>query len=93
MFKAFGIGLFVATVDILTRYVFRVVELREELLRNTWNNELLFTVLEGAMVCLASLLLSILHPGVAFDDQWAVSKCSFKAKWRCPFFTLALCAI
>lgn len=34
------------------------------------NDEVAFLVLEGAMVAIAVILLSISHPGVAFQGLW-----------------------
>lgn len=40
------------------------------------NDEVAFLVLEGAMVAIAVILLSISHPGVAFQGLW--SKADFQ---------------
>lgn len=74
-FKVFLLSLLVATLAILARSIFRAMELWGGFEGELWNNETEFLVLDGAMVGLAVLLLSVLHPGMAFGAEW------HKADW------------
>lgn len=79
-FRVFGVGLVGATVTILVRSIFRVAELWQGFGGSIWNDEALFMVLDGAMVAVASTLLSALHPGRAFGEQWAAANWSLGRK-------------
>lgn len=46
------------------------------------NDEVAFLVLEGAMVAIAVILLSVSHPGVAFQGLWG--RADFKLVNRRP---------
>ncbi|KAJ5358657.1 uncharacterized protein N7496_011070 [Penicillium cataractarum] len=78
LFKAFEVSLLAATVTILTRSAFRVAELWNGFSSSLWNDQVAFMVLDGAMVGVASLLLSVFHPGPAFGGQWSAMSWSFK---------------
>jgi H+/gluconate symporter-like permease len=78
LFKIFLASLVVATVAVLVRSIFRVVELWGGFSGKLWNNEKDFLVLDGAMMALAVLLLSVLHPGIAFGADWSTANWSFK---------------
>lgn len=80
IFKVFVASLLIATLAVLARSAFRVAELWEGFSGSIWNNETEFFVLDGGMMCLAVLLLTIFHPGFAFGGQWASANWSFKAK-------------
>lgn len=69
-FQLFLVSLLVATLAILARSIFRAAELWEGFEGRLWNSELDFMILDGAMIGLAVLLLSVWHPGVAFGTQW-----------------------
>ncbi|GAQ08722.1 sphingoid long-chain base transporter RSB1 [Aspergillus lentulus] len=68
--KAFLIGLTVATLAIFVRSVFRVAELREGFDGPLANDEVTFMILEGAMMVIATLCLTVLHPGYCFGGYW-----------------------
>ncbi|KAF2269457.1 RTA1-domain-containing protein [Lojkania enalia] len=70
-FRAFLISQSVATCCIFIRTCYRVAELSEGFDSDLWNNETAFLVLEGAMVLIATIGLTITHPGVAFQGRWA----------------------
>lgn len=70
LFRAFLIGLSVATLTIFIRSCFRVAELSSGFHGSLANNEVSFMILEGAMVVTACLVLTILHPGVCFQGEW-----------------------
>lgn len=78
VFKAFLVSLLVATVAILARSIFRAAELWEGFEGKLWNSETDFLILDGAMVALAVLLLSALHPGLAFGGQWHAANWSLR---------------
>lgn len=81
LFKAFLIGLITATVTIFIRSVYRCAELAggfdSQLFRG---DEPLFMVLEGAMISIACLCLTILHPGICFQGAWHQVNFSFREK-------------
>jgi hypothetical protein len=70
IFKIFQAGLMLATAAIIVRSVYRVVELWGGFSGELWNNENDFFILDGAMIGLAVVLLTVLHPGIAFSGQW-----------------------
>ena len=59
-----------ATILILVRSSFRVAELSQGFNGPLANQQVTFMILEGAMVILASLLLTAFHPGIAFAGEW-----------------------
>ena len=65
------IGLSVATFCILIRSCFRVAELSRGFGSKLANQQVTFMILEGAMIVIASVTLTALHPGVAFQGSWA----------------------
>jgi hypothetical protein len=79
-FKGFLVSLLVATLAILARSIFRAMELWGGFEGELWNNETEFLVLDGAMVALAVLLLSVLHPGPAFGAEWHKANWSLRSK-------------
>jgi len=79
VFRAFLVSLLVATLAILARSVFRAMELWEGFEGELWNNETDFLVLDGAMVALSVLLLSVLHPGPAFGQEWHAANWSLRS--------------
>lgn len=78
VFKAFLASLLLATVAILARSIFRAAELWEGFEGKLWNSETDFLILDGAMVALAVLALSALHPGLAFGGQWHAANWSLR---------------
>ncbi|CRL21241.1 RTA1 like protein [Penicillium camemberti] len=75
--KAFLGGLALATLTIFVRSVFRVAELQGGFQSSLANNEVVFMILEGAMLAIALLCLTALHPGICFNGQWNNTKWSF----------------
>jgi hypothetical protein len=63
-------GLALATITIFVRSVFRVAELKGGFHSALANDQVLFMVLEGAMIVIAILCLTVLHPGVCFGGLW-----------------------
>ncbi|RAL13911.1 RTA1 domain-containing protein [Aspergillus homomorphus CBS 101889] len=76
--KAFLASLAIATLAIFVRSVFRVAELKGGFHSSLANNQVLFMVLEGAMIAIAVLCLTAFHPGVCFDGLWDQTKWSFR---------------
>jgi RTA1 like protein len=69
------------TLLILIRSSFRVAELSEGFGSALANNEVTFMVLEGGMVALAVILLTVMHPGVVFGRKgWKEAGWSFSGK-------------
>ena len=79
LFKTFMAGLLLATVAVLVRSIFRVAELWEGFAGSLWNNETDFLVLDGAMIALAVLCLTLFHPGMAFGGQWQAANWTFRS--------------
>lgn len=65
------VGLSLATFCILIRSCFRVAELSHGFGSKLANQQVTFMILEGAMIVIASVALTSLHPGVAFQGSWA----------------------
>ncbi|SMQ46575.1 unnamed protein product [Zymoseptoria tritici ST99CH_3D7] len=70
IFKLFQAGLMLATAAIIVRSVYRVVELWGGFEGELWNNERDFIIMDGAMMGLAVVLLTGLHPGFCFQGHW-----------------------
>lgn len=64
------LGLSLATFCILIRSCFRVAELSHGFGSKLANQQVTFMILEGAMIVIASVTLTSLHPGVAFQGSW-----------------------
>lgn len=80
LFKAFLAGLFVASVTIFVRSVYRCVELAGGFNGKLFtSDEALFMVLEGVMIVLATACLTALHPAVAFQGAWDAANFKFRA--------------
>jgi hypothetical protein len=76
----FFTGLLIATLTIFTRCVFRVAELQQGFNGELFNDEIAFMVLEGPMIIIASICLTIFHPGLAFKGRWADSTWSLRGR-------------
>ncbi|KAF2257599.1 RTA1-domain-containing protein [Lojkania enalia] len=79
LFKVSLFSLLIATVAILIRSIFRVAELWQGFSGELWNDEIDFMVLDGGMMSLAVLLLTLFHPGPAFGNQWHAANWSFRS--------------
>ncbi|KAF7552334.1 hypothetical protein G7Z17_g4401 [Cylindrodendrum hubeiense] len=69
-FKMFLIAIFGATACLFIRTLFRSVELSEGFKGELANKEVEFMVLDGVMVILASMLLTVCHPAYGFGKRW-----------------------
>lgn len=74
------IGLGIATICILIRTSFRVAELSEGFDSKLANDEVAFMVLEGAMIVIAAVCLTVGHPGVAFGGRWIEANFTMRSK-------------
>ena len=79
-FKAFLFTIALSTVTIFIRSVYRAAELWSGFSGKLWNDENTFMILDGAMIAIASISLSGLHPGKAFGHLWATTNWSLKRK-------------
>lgn len=81
LFKVFTASLLLATLAVLCRSIFRVIELWQGFTGELWNNETDFLILDGAMIALAVVCLTAMHPGFAFGkEMWADANWTFKNK-------------
>ncbi len=62
--------MFAATGLLFIRTVFRSVELSQGFGGKLANNEVEFMVLDGVMVILASICMTVFHPGFGFQGRW-----------------------
>ncbi|KAL9033850.1 MAG: hypothetical protein Q9180_005729 [Flavoplaca navasiana] len=69
-----GAALSLATLCIYIRSIFRVAELQEGFDGHLANDEITFMILEGAMVAIASIALTLPHPGMVFGQNWKIVK-------------------
>lgn len=76
-FKTFLWSLALATICIFIRSVFRVAELSEGFKGHLANNQISFMILDGTMVIIACLTLTIMHPGRAFGRVWGEANFTF----------------
>ena len=60
------------------RSVFRVAELKAGFHSSLANNQVMFMVLEGAMIAIAVVCMTALHPGFCFDGLWDQTKWSLR---------------
>lgn len=74
-------GLTISTLTLFTRSVFRVAELSGGFGGHLANDEVSYMILEGAMVAIASVLLTVMHPGIGFGRQ-AVSHLLDLGLWK-----------
>ncbi|KAI9694267.1 MAG: hypothetical protein M1820_009070 [Bogoriella megaspora] len=77
-FHWFQYSLLAATILILIRSIFRVVELQGGFDGTVANNEASFMVFEGPMIILAVGALTVCHPGLALRGAWQTAAWSFK---------------
>ncbi|KAI4242601.1 MAG: hypothetical protein L6R40_003982 [Gallowayella cf. fulva] len=63
-------ALALATLTIYIRSIFRVAELQGGFNGHLANDEVTFMILEGTMVAIASIALTLPHPGMVFGPNW-----------------------
>lgn len=59
-----------ATIAMLTRCTFRIAELSGGFHGYLWDDEVDYMVLEGAMISLCAILLTLGHPGIGFAGHY-----------------------
>lgn len=69
-------------MTIFVRSVFRVAELSEGFDGKLANNEVTFMILEGAMIAIAGICLTALHPGIAFQGNYAGANFTMRGRRR-----------
>ena len=79
-FRAFLWALGLATLAIFVRSVFRCAELQAGFHGALANEQIPFMILEGAMIVSAVGILTIFHPGIAFNGQWHAASWSLGKK-------------
>lgn len=73
-------ALAIATLTIFTRSVYRVAELAGGFDGTIANDEVLFEVLEGPMIMIATIALTVFHPGFSFEGLWSAAGWSLRKK-------------
>ena len=68
-FKLFGSAIVLSFLVIFTRCVFRIAEMADGWANPIMQDEVDFIVLDGVMVSIASLCLTIFHPGLFFKPM------------------------
>ena len=69
-----NLALIIATIAVFIRSCFRVAELKGGFDGKLANQEVTFMILEGAMVAIASIALTIAHPGLIFGPFWSLHR-------------------
>ncbi|KAF2008814.1 RTA1-domain-containing protein [Aaosphaeria arxii CBS 175.79] len=69
-FSLFQWSLFIASVTIFVRCVYRVAELWEGFSGHLANDEATFMIFEGPMIIIAVACMTAFHPGRVFGDLW-----------------------
>ena len=77
-FTWFQYALGAAVVLIFIRSVYRVAELQQGFNGPIANDEVSFMILEGPIIFLAVLAITVLHPGIAFGGRWSSADWSVK---------------
>jgi hypothetical protein len=73
-------ALCIATVAILIRSIFRVIELWDGFNSGVAQNEALLMLFEGPFIIFACFALTICHPGVVFKDLWHEANWSLRRR-------------
>ena len=63
-----------ATITIFVRSCFRVAELSGGFGGHLANDQVTFMVLEGGMVAVAALALTVAHPAFVFGREWRLKR-------------------
>ncbi|KAF4636743.1 hypothetical protein G7Y89_g1334 [Cudoniella acicularis] len=79
-FRVFKYALAVSTIAIFIRSLYRVIELSGGFGGALANNQGTFMVLEGPMVIIAVLAMTLFHPGICFNGNWAAAGWILRSK-------------
>lgn len=88
-FAWFQYALGTTVVLIFIRSVYRVAELQQGFNGPIANNEVSFMILEGPMIFLAVLSMTILHPGIQFGGKWNSAAWSVKQSRKSAYATVS----
>jgi hypothetical protein len=69
-FQFFQWSLFIATILIFVRCIYRVAELWDGFSGHLANDEATFMVFEGPFIITALVAMTVFHPGRVFSDLW-----------------------
>ena len=86
-FTWFQYTLGTTVVLIFIRLVYRVAELQQGFSGPIPNDEVSFMILEGPIIVLAVLAMTVLHPGIAFGGKWSSAAWSVKQHRKAAFAT------
>ncbi|KAM0259116.1 hypothetical protein ACHAQJ_003487 [Trichoderma viride] len=89
-FTWFQYALGAAVVLIFIRSVYRVAELQQGFNGPIANDEVSFMILEGPMIFLAVVAMTVLHPGIAFGSNLRSTAWSVKQSRKAVFATSSL---
>jgi hypothetical protein len=78
--RMFLLALGIATLTIFVRSAFRCAELSHGFNGKLANQEITFMILEGAMIAIAVVCLTIYHPGSVFKETWGMANWSLKKR-------------
>jgi hypothetical protein len=73
-------ALWIATILIFIRSVYRIAELQGGFHGSIANNEALFMIFEGPMIILACFAVTLVHPGFAFAGRWSAAAWSLRGR-------------
>jgi hypothetical protein len=76
------LALWLATILIMIRSIYRIVELQGGFIHGVASNEVAFMILEGPMIILATLTMTVFHPGIAFQGHWKDASWSLRRQKR-----------
>ncbi|KAK4939458.1 phospholipid-translocating ATPase rsb1 [Elasticomyces elasticus] len=79
-FRFFLWSLGVSTVTVFTRSVFRVAELSGGFHGKLAQQQITFMILEGGMISIASISLTVFHPGLIFGPNWESASWTIRSK-------------
>jgi hypothetical protein len=74
------LALAVSTIAIFIRSVYRVAELSGGFGGSLANDQATFMVLEGPMVIIAVLAMTVFHPGTCFNAHWETAGWTLRSK-------------
>lgn len=74
MFRSFILALAAAVVLILIRSSYRLAELKDGFNGHLANDQVSFMILEGPMIILACVFLTVCHPGFALKGMWSMKE-------------------